>query len=532
MERGRNWEARVRELARRGRRALVLGAALASSAAAPCQAGASVDDAFRAGLADTGAHHTCAVGRDGGLACWGDDEYGQLGGDAMLPGRPDLVRVALPSGRTALAVSAGVVHTCAILDDGSLWCWGLDGGQLGDDAVGHERQPTPVRVALPPGRAVVAVAAGDGTTCAILDDGDAACWGDDTDGQLGDGGRLGPQPIPVRVALPRARRAVSIDVGESAACAALDDGSLRCWGSGPAVPGGIRFTPVPVPLPAGAPAVRVGVGAAHACALRADGSVWCWGGDFEGQLGNDDARVDQSAPVAVALPAGRRAAALSVGANHGCAILDDRTLACWGSDGNGRLGDGPSVERRAVPVSVGMPPGRSLAAVSAGWYTTCATLDDGQLRCWGLDASGQLGNGIGAGDIAVAGAVIPALPPGALAARAGRATVSLRLSPTRDVTAPYETTASGRIRGADVSPRLGCRGRVRLSGRLGTRAVGLRPAPLRLVDGACVFTARVSLGDPLRGSARSLAIRARFPGNDALRAAVSGAAVLRLAAAG
>ncbi|MEC7280378.1 MAG: hypothetical protein VXV98_10150, partial [Candidatus Thermoplasmatota archaeon] len=132
---------------------------------------------------------------NGDLKCWGADSRGQLGDgwtnaqdswDYCLDAPPS-TPIDLGTGRTAVAVSSGTFHTCAILDNGDLTCWGGDHeGQVGDDGDNTD-QDSPVSVDLGTGRTAVAVSAHDLHTCAILDNGDLKCWGKNDYGQLGDG---------------------------------------------------------------------------------------------------------------------------------------------------------------------------------------------------------------------------------------------------------------------------------------------------------------------------------------------------------
>ena len=233
--------------------------------------------------------HMCAILDDGSAMCWGDNLIGQLGDgtttDSNIP-----VAVSLPAGRTATALALGNYHSCAILDDGSIHCWGYNGyGQLGDGT--NTNSNTPVAVNLPAGRTATALALGWQHSCAILDDGSAMCWGDNDYGQLGDG--------------------TTTD----------------------------STTPVAVSLPAGSTATALALGGYHSCAILDDGSTMCWGNNDNGRLG-DGTTTDSTTPVAVSLPAGRTATALALGSAHSCAILDDGSVHCSGYNYYGQLGDG------------------------------------------------------------------------------------------------------------------------------------------------------------------------------------------------
>ena len=174
-----------------------------------------------------GNYHTCAILDDGTLNCWGRDADGQLGDGGSNTAKTTPVSVSLATGRTAVAVSAGQSHTCVILDDGSLKCWGNDlYGKLGDGG-SNTNKNTPVSVSLGNGRTAVAVSAGTHHTCAILDDGSLNCWGLDIYGQLGDGVSLtGTQSTPVSVSLGTGLTAVAVSAGGYPTCAVPAAGEI------------------------------------------------------------------------------------------------------------------------------------------------------------------------------------------------------------------------------------------------------------------------------------------------------------------
>jgi hypothetical protein len=237
---------------------------------------------------------------------------GQLGygspanvGDTSTPGAHQPVDLA---GHTAKAISAGGLHTCAILDDGTVRCWGFGvNGQLGygdTNDIGNSSTPTPASVGpvnLGPGRTAVAISAGGAHTCAILDNGRVLCWGFGGQGQLGYGNtdNLGDTEIPgltAPVNLGAARTARAISAGADHTCAILDNGSVRCWGDGTDGELGYGNTsnvgdaqsPAsvgPVDLGPGRTAVAISAGGAHTCALLDNTGVRCWGYGAYGQLG-------------------------------------------------------------------------------------------------------------------------------------------------------------------------------------------------------------------------------------------------------
>ena len=231
----------------------------------------------------TGYNHSCGILHDNSLVCWGSDYYGQLGDGGTNTDRPYVATylpVDLGTDRTALAVAAGHSHTCAILDDGSLKCWGDNShGQLGDGSTTD--RTSPVQVDLGSGNTAVAISAGHSHTCAILQDGTLKCWGQDNNGQVGDGGTNSDQSSPVTINLGSSRTADSVSAGIHHTCAVLDDGSIKCWGlnnegqlgDGSTTTSG---TPVSVNLDAGKIAFAVAAGMHHTCAL-VDSHVECWG---------------------------------------------------------------------------------------------------------------------------------------------------------------------------------------------------------------------------------------------------------------
>ena len=361
--------------------------------------------------AATGAHHSCAILDNGDLKCWGSDQYGQLGdgGSNTNTNAPSSTAIDLGTGRTAVAVSAGQSHTCAILDNGDVKCWGSDSlGQLGDGGTNTDiYAPSSTAIDLGTGRTAVAVSAGHYHTCVILDNGDLKCWGWDNDGQLGDGGsNTGTNaPSSTAIDLGTGRTAVAVSAGEEHTCVILDNGDMKCWGLDSygklGDGGGNTNTNAPsstaIDLGTGRTAVAVSAGEDHTCAILDNGDVKCWGWSFFGQLGYGGSNGDINAPssTAVDLGTGRTAVAVSAGDYHTCVILDNGDLKCWGLDSYGQLGDGGSNTNTNAPSStaIDLGTGRTAVAVSGGEDHTCAILDNGDVKCWGRDFIGQLGDG-------------------------------------------------------------------------------------------------------------------------------------------
>ncbi|MGB0378173.1 MAG: RCC1 domain-containing protein, partial [Poseidonia sp.] len=183
-----------------------------------------------------GRYHTCAILDNGDLKCWGKDTDGQVGDSSSTYNSWSPSTTVTLYG-DAVAVSGGRSHTCALLDGGDVKCWGDDQyGQLGDGATLADRTTPPYSaINLGTGRTAVAISAGGYHTCALLDNGDVKCWGRDNEGQLGDGGTITSTdytaaPSSTAINLGTGRTAVAISAGEYHTCAILDNGDLKCWG--------------------------------------------------------------------------------------------------------------------------------------------------------------------------------------------------------------------------------------------------------------------------------------------------------------
>ena len=335
---------------------------------------------------NAGAQHTCAASSSIAL-CWGADLYGQLGNGTT--GASSTVQTVGELGGHIWAIAAGGEHSCAVTD-GIARCWGANYyGQLGNFTAGKQWVPATVAGM---GSSVAAVAGGASHTCALTGGDDingrsAWCWGGNAEGQLGDGttqGRLAPQPpagIPTGVS--------AVAAGGEHTCALTGAGAARsvvCWGSG-------QITPTPVSGLSG-PIQALAVGVYHACALTGDastgGGVKCWGGNYRGQLG-DGTTTNSSVPVDV-LGLTSDVKAIAAGQNHTCALTVAGTVKCWGADDSGQLG-GFWAASLATPQEVGGL-GAPAQAITAGLGHTCALTEDGAVKCWGANESGQLGNGL------------------------------------------------------------------------------------------------------------------------------------------
>ena len=269
----------------------------------------------------TGTKFTCAVLDNASVKCWGKNANGQLGqgnttelGSASSQMGDNLTAIDLGSGRTALAISVRTHHTCALLDNASVKCWGFNNqGQLGQGSTsnlgdaGSEMGDKLPAIDLGSGRTTTAISAGVYYTCALLDNSDVKCWGYNAYGQLG-----------------------------QESTSSLGDAGLEMGDNLPAID-----------LGSGRTALAISAGSAHACALLDNSAVKCWGFNTNGQLGQGsvDHLGDAGSEMGDNLPAidlgsGRTALAISAGSAHTCAVLDNSAVKCWGYNNNGQLGQG------------------------------------------------------------------------------------------------------------------------------------------------------------------------------------------------
>lgn len=299
-----------------------------------------------------GAYHACGDGSDGKVYCWGQNYYGQLG-DGTTTNRSTPVAVAAPAGISLSGVSSrgNATHTCAIGSDGKVYCWGQnDKGQLGDGTTSQQNSPVAART--PEQVRFAAVAVGVSRTCAESTVGTVYCWGRNDTGQLGSGAPTN-RTTPVEVPAPANVTFSRVSAGGSHTCAHGSDGELYCWGYNAAGQLGTGSTSITTPVtPVSAPDKvtfsGVDAGFSHTCARGSDSNLYCWGNNSVGALG-DGTTVRSLIPLAVSLP-DVNVLSVTAGSNYTCAATDEGAY-CWGSGFTGQLGDGTS-QNRSLPVLV------------------------------------------------------------------------------------------------------------------------------------------------------------------------------------
>jgi alpha-tubulin suppressor-like RCC1 family protein len=342
--------------------------------------------------------------------CWGPDDSGSLGdGNATynIASTPVLA-TTVSAANPAKGISMGQA-TCAALTDGTIQCWGYNGtGNLGNGTTTNSATAV-TTYSNSTNNPAKQVSVGIYAACAVFHDGTAECWGNDGGNPaaplLGNG-TAGDALTPVPVSnITAASPATAISMGSSSACALMADTAVQCWGSnnhgelgtgssGPETCAGLPCSTVPVAVTGLSNVTMISVGGLVdvVCAVKSDGTVWCWGSNFYSQLGNGSTAVYVSSPVQI--QGISTATAVSVGYSSVCALLQDGTVQCWGNNQDGQLGNGTTTSPQTSPVTVSnITAANPATAISVNENSACAPLQDGTVQCWGYAASGSLGNG-------------------------------------------------------------------------------------------------------------------------------------------
>ncbi len=345
-----------------------------------------------------GSRHTCALRSNGTVWCWGFNEDGELGNDefsnTMIGDIPTPVEVPGISSATQVSAGGDIYggHSCALLSDGRIKCWGVnDYGQLGNGSTAEYGIPTPVDVKGI--STATQIAAGGDHSCALLSDGTVRCWGWNEYGQLGDG-TTDNSPTPVEV--NGISTAIQIAAGGAHTCAVLFEGKVECWGvhTGQLGDGTTDNSPMPVEVKGISTASQIATGGR--CILLSDGEVECWGYNNWGQLGNG---TTEDSPTPVEATGIWTATGVAAGGNHTCARLSGGKVECWGANTHGQLGDGASpldydwINRDPHPIPIKVKGISTATHITAGEDHTCALLSGGRVMCWGSNNDGQLGDG-------------------------------------------------------------------------------------------------------------------------------------------
>lgn len=387
-------------------------------------------------------NHTCVLNGDtNDLKCFGLRFYGNVGDGKFLVGDEpsdmgdNLVPVKFPSTLTSepLIMSVSRYNSCAIFSDGLTRCWGAstygqnanNTAQTGTVAGSMEAFMFPVPADI--GNPIVDLASksnGDYHHCGIYQDGSLKCWGYNYQGQLGQnnqtyyGVNYTTASIYSAAPINLGQTVQKVEVGGYHTCAILADGNVKCWGYNDYgqqgrgdketigdAPGEMEAI-VALDFPQNI--IDIALGDRHTCVLDSDGKVFCWGRNSEGQLGlgnnlnyGDDPGETPLSLAPIPLGVGRTALKIDAGFSHTCALLDNNQIKCWGNNGNGQLGQEDTFYRGDHPSEMGdnlptinLGTGLTALDVFAGGHTTCAELSNGKAKCWGNNSYGQLGLGL------------------------------------------------------------------------------------------------------------------------------------------
>lgn len=387
-------------------------------------------------MSASGTNRTCAIVNDA-VYCWGYNRFGQLGDGQFLGGSNSLLETAssvdstvpvkvvqdtgVMAGKKIVKIFVAQYHSCALSDDGLVYCWGYNGyGQLGR---GHTTTSAATAVpeevgGLLAGKTVTDIGGTADTSCAIAL-GKIYCWGHNSEGQLGidnTSNRNTPTAIVALntgTTLPTSYTATKLSTSgsRSRTMCAIADSKAYCWGSNNIGSVGDdtstdRDVPTKVYESSGLSGKTVtaisqdgptGTDYAHVCAI-ASGVLYCWGENESGQLGNGTNGNDSDRPVAVSASGvlnGKTIQDVQVGIRHSCARASGGVY-CWGEGSTGQVGDGTYVSK-GIPTQVSQQPGALTASnvisLGAGANRGCAVVTDGRTFCWGLNTSGQIGDG-------------------------------------------------------------------------------------------------------------------------------------------
>ena len=297
-----------------------------------------------------GESHTCALYENKKVRCWGYNSYGQLGlghtnniGDDEIPINVGFVDV----GANVIGLSLGENHTCALLENKSVKCWGQNWyGQLGlgnRETIGDDELPSSIgTVSL--GENAKKVISGGGFSCALLESGLIKCWGQNDSGQLGLGNRetIGSQSGDVLNSIKLGGRAIDLFTGGHHSCALLKEGRIRCWGYN-------RYG-------------QLGLGHTY-------------------NIGDDEHPF-----IAGDIDVGQKVKDMVLGLNHTCVLLEDKSVKCWGQNDSGQLGLGhrniigdDELPSSLTPINFDV----DVKKIIAGNYFTCSLLVNNEIKCWG-----------------------------------------------------------------------------------------------------------------------------------------------------
>lgn len=312
--------------------------------------------------------------------------------------------------KTITAVKAGTGHQIVLTADGKVFGWGSNNqGQLGNTLTTASTTPVSLKDdAALAGKTIAVIASGTNHNLALTTNGEIFSWGNNTSGKLGDGSTTHrTQPVAVVTSGTLAGKTITaIAAGDQHSLALTSEGKVFAWGSNSFDQLGteaLQDSAVPAAVDTrgalrGKTITAIAAGYRHSLVLSSDGEVFSWGSNGNGKLG-DGTRIDPRTPVKVDASgalAGKRVVAIAAAEDHSLALTDDGLVFAWGDNASGQLGDNSGTTYSAVPVPVfasGVLAGKTVAGISAGIDHCLAITADGITVSWGSNLSGQLGNG-------------------------------------------------------------------------------------------------------------------------------------------
>ena len=346
----------------------------------------------------TGNYHSCALDSSGSAWCWGFNQYGSLGdGTTTTRSAP----APVTGGQTFASLTAGALHTCGLTGAGIAYCWG-GAGTIGDGAQVDRSVPTPVAGGL----TFIQLAASGSRTCGLTSAGKAYCWGRNSEGQLGDG-TFDDRLVPTAVGNAVGGSVVvfaSLEAGAAHTCGITGGGKAYCWGynvngqAGDGTPNTVLPAPKAV---AGGLSFTELTGRANSTCGLSGGALYCWGYNGNGQLGDGTTTAHSSPSPATGGPFASLGAGSTpdpaLDGTHACALTGTGAAYCWGLNSSGQGGDGTTADH-STPTAVTGPGGGAplaFASLSTGLAHTCGRTTGNEIYCWGANNSGQLANGNG-----------------------------------------------------------------------------------------------------------------------------------------
>ena len=342
------------------------------------------------------ARSTCAIVENGTVACWGGGTLYTLGNGVAANSGTPIFTASMPDNRSVVAIDAGGGNACALLDNGSVACWGDSNsdsdvyGEMGDGDTAANTVPELTYITGSE-LSAISISVAYTSACAILDNGSVSCWGDNRWGQVGDNTTINRFSPTQTFPFADGKKATAITSGTYHHCALLDDGTVSCWGrnnEGQLGDNTTNSSYVSIPTHSlGGPAIAISSNQDHTCAVLENGSVVCWGRNDHGQVG-----IGSSNPDKVLVPTainsdilnGKSAIAVSTGDDHTCALLDDNSVKCWGRNNAKQLGNGGDFGGDKAKI-----------AIESNGDHTCVLIEDGSIYCWGRNSQGQIGDGEG-----------------------------------------------------------------------------------------------------------------------------------------